>query len=172
VFHEHGYEKSKVSDIVASANLAQGTFYLYFKSKKDCLNVLMDDLTDIFIQELRAETERMNEKSIYRIVRNIADAIERHKGILTIMHFEQANMDEKVGALYQMVNAESIRLIRDSLRRLHNDERLVEIKTALIDAVINQYLLGQVYIVNQSFIRDRTDLDEMLKIVINEVTIK
>jgi AcrR family transcriptional regulator len=37
VFDEKGYEKATVSDIVRRAGVAQGTFYLYFGSKRDAI---------------------------------------------------------------------------------------------------------------------------------------
>lgn len=37
VFREKGYEAANVSDIVGEAGVAQGTFYLYFPSKKDAV---------------------------------------------------------------------------------------------------------------------------------------
>lgn len=37
VFDEKGYEKATVSDIVRRAGVAQGTFYLYFDSKRDAI---------------------------------------------------------------------------------------------------------------------------------------
>lgn len=35
VFKEKGFQKTRVSDIVSAAGVAQGTFYLYFPSKDD-----------------------------------------------------------------------------------------------------------------------------------------
>ncbi|MBT4126358.1 MAG: TetR/AcrR family transcriptional regulator [Chloroflexi bacterium] len=35
VFEDKGYESATISDIVRKAGIAQGTFYLYFESKKD-----------------------------------------------------------------------------------------------------------------------------------------
>jgi AcrR family transcriptional regulator len=35
VFYEHGFHRAKVSDITEAANVAQGTFYLYFSSKDE-----------------------------------------------------------------------------------------------------------------------------------------
>ncbi|WP_155310683.1 TetR/AcrR family transcriptional regulator [Desulfosarcina ovata] len=35
ISHAKGFQKTRVSDIVTAANVAQGTFYLYFKSKDD-----------------------------------------------------------------------------------------------------------------------------------------
>lgn len=40
VFDEKGYEKATVSDIVRRAGVAQGTFYLYFESKRDAIKDL------------------------------------------------------------------------------------------------------------------------------------
>ena len=41
-FADHGYNASKVSDVVARAGVAQGTFYLYFKSKREVLLALFE----------------------------------------------------------------------------------------------------------------------------------
>jgi AcrR family transcriptional regulator len=35
LFHEKGFTKTKISDITEVANVAHGTFYVYFKSKED-----------------------------------------------------------------------------------------------------------------------------------------
>ena len=35
LFHEKGFTKTKISDITEAANVAHGTFYVYFKSKED-----------------------------------------------------------------------------------------------------------------------------------------
>lgn len=41
-FAEKGYESTAVSDIVAAAGIAQGTFYLYFPSKQEVFFALAD----------------------------------------------------------------------------------------------------------------------------------
>ena len=45
LFLEKGYENTIVRDIVKKADVAQGTFYYYFKSKED----ILDDITDKYI---------------------------------------------------------------------------------------------------------------------------
>ena len=49
VFREKGYEGATISDIVEEAGVAQGTFYLYFPSKKDVVMALgqrvMEEMT-------------------------------------------------------------------------------------------------------------------------------
>lgn len=43
VFASKGYSATRVSDIVREAGVAQGTFYLYFKSKQAIFEHLLDD---------------------------------------------------------------------------------------------------------------------------------
>ncbi len=42
LFIERGYDEVSVSDIVGKAEVAQGTFYYYFKSKDDMRNAVID----------------------------------------------------------------------------------------------------------------------------------
>lgn len=44
VFARKGYHDGSISDIVASARIARGTFYLYFKGKRDVFGTLLDGL--------------------------------------------------------------------------------------------------------------------------------
>lgn len=55
VFAETGYFNSKVSDIAAEAGIADGTVYLYFKSKDEILHSLFDRAMAGFIAEGRRE---------------------------------------------------------------------------------------------------------------------
>lgn len=56
VFAEKGLEAAKISDIVARAGVAQGTFYLYFPSKTSLLHALSDDLDSALLEAIRAAT--------------------------------------------------------------------------------------------------------------------
>ena len=44
VFSQKGYHQASVSDIIQRAGIARGTFYLYFKSKRDVFNSILDEL--------------------------------------------------------------------------------------------------------------------------------
>jgi AcrR family transcriptional regulator len=52
VFASKGYPATRVSDIVQQAGVAQGTFYLYFKSKQ----AIFEHLIDTFCSRLLADT--------------------------------------------------------------------------------------------------------------------
>jgi AcrR family transcriptional regulator len=46
VFAQRGYRAAGISDIVATAGVARGTFYLYFASKAEVFLAIADDFYD------------------------------------------------------------------------------------------------------------------------------
>jgi AcrR family transcriptional regulator len=56
VFASHGYHGAKVDDICASADVAKGTFYLYFKDKR----AVFEELVDGFFARLGAAILRVD----------------------------------------------------------------------------------------------------------------
>ncbi len=44
VFSEKGYHKTSIDDLIESAGIARGTFYLYFSSKRAIFDALLDSL--------------------------------------------------------------------------------------------------------------------------------
>jgi AcrR family transcriptional regulator len=88
VFGERGYEAASIVDITRSAGVAQGTFYLYFPSKKAVFAELVEELGAMLRRTLaaavvelhdRLEVERaglhaflvfvQQHKNLYRIIR-------------------------------------------------------------------------------------------------------
>ncbi len=55
VFARNGYFSSKVADIAREAGIADGTVYLYFKSKDEILHSIFDRAMEEFIAEGRRE---------------------------------------------------------------------------------------------------------------------
>jgi len=53
-FARHGYERTRVSDVVAKAGVTQPVFYQYFNSKK----AAYDELVELFAQRLRSAVMR------------------------------------------------------------------------------------------------------------------
>ena len=48
VFSQKGYYQASIADIIQRAGIARGTFYLYFRSKRDVFNSILDELaTDL-----------------------------------------------------------------------------------------------------------------------------
>jgi TetR/AcrR family fatty acid metabolism transcriptional regulator len=59
VFARTGYFSSKVSDIAGEAGIADGTVYLYFKSKDEILHSVFDQAMARFIAEGRTELTKL-----------------------------------------------------------------------------------------------------------------
>ena len=57
VFRAKGYDGASVSEIVREAGVAQGTFYLYFPSKKDVAVSLRDRLMETMAQAVATAVE-------------------------------------------------------------------------------------------------------------------
>jgi AcrR family transcriptional regulator len=56
IFARKGYHRTNISDIIARAHIARGTFYLYFENKRDLFEELLAQVLDelkIRIQRLR-----------------------------------------------------------------------------------------------------------------------
>ncbi|MBI5062392.1 MAG: TetR/AcrR family transcriptional regulator [Desulfatitalea sp.] len=69
LFDEVGFQKTRISDIVAKAGVAQGTFYLYYKSKEEIFldictefitlfSTFLEDASDLFAGESYAEVRQ------------------------------------------------------------------------------------------------------------------
>lgn len=61
VFAGRGFFNSKVADIAAEAGIADGTVYLYFKSKDDILRSIFDQAMEKFIAEGRQQLAGMKD---------------------------------------------------------------------------------------------------------------
>ncbi len=89
VFARNGYFNSKVSDIAGEAGIADGTVYLYFKSKEEVLHSVFDRAMEEFINEGKreiAEIERADDR-LRRIAR---------------LHLEKLGADREAAIVFQV----------------------------------------------------------------------
>lgn len=89
VFAEKGYFNSKVSDIAGEAGIADGTVYLYFKSKDEILHSIFDRAMAEFISEGRRELE------------SIADPAAKLRRIAEL-HLEKLGADRELAIVFQV----------------------------------------------------------------------
>ena len=72
-FSDKGYHGAQISDIIARADVARGTFYLYFKSKREIFGCLLDE---IFIQ-VKGCVEGLPKDGIDQIPQKMRENMER-----------------------------------------------------------------------------------------------
>ncbi len=89
VFAGKGYFNSKVADIAGEAGIADGTVYLYFKSKDDILHSIFDRAMAEFIAEGRRELANLPDPSarLHRIAE---------------LHLEKLGADRELAIVFQV----------------------------------------------------------------------
>lgn len=66
VFGNKGFESTAVSDIVREAGVAQGTFYLYFETKNDIVNALVDRMIEGVVASLEEAMDNSSADAVGR----------------------------------------------------------------------------------------------------------
>src|SRR5438477_7485595 len=90
IFAEKGFYNAKVSEIARVAGVADGTIYLYFKSKDDLLISLFEDRMERINANLREAIEgtRGAEARIRRIVRLHLELVESNRAMAEVITVE------------------------------------------------------------------------------------
>jgi TetR/AcrR family fatty acid metabolism transcriptional regulator len=89
VFAHNGYFNSKVADIAREAGVADGTVYLYFKSKEDILHSIFDRSVDDALAAARKHIEL------------ISDPREKLRRI-ALLHLERLGADRDLAVVFQV----------------------------------------------------------------------
>ncbi len=66
IFKEEGYDKARVSKIAEAAGISNGTVYLYFKSKQDILEALVNRYKEMMADALLPALENPDTAQAWR----------------------------------------------------------------------------------------------------------
>ena len=89
VFARNGYFNSKVADIARAADVADGTVYLYFKSKEEILHSIFDQNMAEAIVSGR------------KLIEKISDPKEKLRRI-AVLHLERLGADRDLAIVFQV----------------------------------------------------------------------
>jgi len=89
VFAHNGYFNSKVADIAREAGVADGTVYLYFKSKEEILHSIFDRSVDEAVADARKQLDA------------ISDPREKLRQIARL-HLERLGADRDLAVVFQV----------------------------------------------------------------------
>ena len=89
VFARNGYFNSKVSDIASEAGIADGTVYLYFKSKEEVLHSVFNRAMEEFISEGKRELAS---------IQNAKDKLRR----IAQLHLQKLGADRDAAIVFQV----------------------------------------------------------------------
>ena len=120
LFAERGYHATSIADIIEAADIARGTFYLYFESKR----AIFDELLDDFFVTLASNVRRIDVtdgapapiEQLHGIVMRIFAVLERERPMARIVLREavglDVDVDKKLADFYDRV----LELIERALR--------------------------------------------------------
>lgn len=153
VFTERGIEKTKVSDIVKVAGVAQGTFYLYFPSKFSVMPAIAEVMVEKMIAAVKEEVETQTPLSeqLKQIVDAIFQVTEEYREVTALIYAGLTTSDQitKWETIYEPIyrwmshflhEAKAARKIRSSVQ----PERTSKLVIALIESAAEQIYLYDV----------------------------
>lgn len=92
LFSKKGIQKTAIDEVVKRAEIAKGTFYLYFKSKYDLLDMVIIEKSEQLIKILINKLKEKNNTELLTPVEQllfftdlVLGAIEEHKNIFYII---------------------------------------------------------------------------------------
>ena len=144
VFASRGYHATSVSDIVAAAGIARGTFYLYFESKRAIFDELVDQFIVAIVNCVRPVVlAQGGPPGMVQIRANVSRVLallteEREMALVLLNHAVglDRESDEKLTAFYDRVAG--------ALERAIEKGRDLGLDTARDPAVSARFILGGV----------------------------
>jgi TetR/AcrR family fatty acid metabolism transcriptional regulator len=100
VFAEKGFYLAKVSDVAKAANVADGTIYLYFKSKDDLLINLFEQKMELILQRFKA------------YLKDIIDPVEKLHRFVDF-YFILIKEDKDLADVFQVELRQSAKFLKD-----------------------------------------------------------
>lgn len=119
VFAEKGFFSSRVADIADRADVADGTVYLYFKSKEEILMAAINTAFDAFMSLARTELKKL------------ADPAERLRR-LAFLHLDALGSNRSMAVVFQMELRQSTRFLAEFSHH-HMIEYLGLVREAITD---------------------------------------
>jgi TetR/AcrR family fatty acid metabolism transcriptional regulator len=117
VFATNGYFNSKVADVARVAGVADGTVYLYFKSKEEILRSIFERSVGEAIEAARAEVATLDDarEKLRRIARLHLERLGADRDLAVVFQVELRGSTKFMEEFSAAGLAEYLRLIRETL---------------------------------------------------------
>jgi AcrR family transcriptional regulator len=115
LFAEKGLEDTAVSDIVAEAGVAQGTFYLYFESKADLVNAVVVHISESIVEGVERIADEAGSDAVDKLLRmrdKLLSVVSDDTALLAFFH-RPGNE-----AFHDRVSRDAVRLLVPALERV------------------------------------------------------
>lgn len=90
VFARQGFYNSKVADVAKTADVADGTIYLYFKNKDDLLISIFEHSMDFFFHEVRQELEPLTSPllKLHKFIELHLQLVHKNQNLAVVLQVE------------------------------------------------------------------------------------
>lgn len=124
IFSQKGFYNTKISDIVQNAGLAQGTFYLYFKSKEDIFMHIVLMIVDQINQTIEKYSSHNDkpEKVMKLFAREIFTLLYQYKQIAYIFFFQIICVNEEFQKIYFDTSRRIFEFYKKNLQEFPDNE--------------------------------------------------
>lgn len=154
LFQENGIEKTTVSEIVKRANIAQGTFYLYFPSKLSLMPAIAEEMVKLLVKRMneKVDVEMPIDVQMESIIDSIFSINEQYSEVLAMIYSGLASTEhlkewETVYApCYQLVS----RLLEDAKHNGSIQSSIQPHRAAKLIIGLVESAAEQVYLYNYS----------------------
>ena len=138
---EHGYFNSPVSAIAARAGVADGTIYLYFKSKDQVLRTAIDAIFTSFFASVQGEIEHMADarEQLHAVARLHLASLAAHRSLAVLLQTELRQSAKFVADFSHQHMKDYLNLIRGVVR--HGQEQGV-FRSDVSDRVVAHCFFG------------------------------
>lgn len=140
-FQENGIEKTKISDIVKEAGIAQGTFYLYFSSKLALMPAIAEVMVEKILTNVKDHVDDYEKCSVKmkQFVNAIFSGVRQYKEIHALIYSGLASTEylNEWETVYEPIYEYTRTLLEDA-------QKAGEIRTSIQIDVTAKLIIGLV----------------------------
>lgn len=137
LFSKKGYYETKISDIVEKSGVAQGTFYIYFKSKEEIFLELVKSLHLDLMERLEKyiKIEKDCQSLIKDFVKEFLTEVYNNREIAEIFFSQLFGLNQEFKKLYLKKISDIQNLIFKVVNRYFSDEESQILSTLILGFV-------------------------------------
>ncbi len=124
IFHEKGFQKTRIADIVAEAGVAQGTFYLYFKSKEEIFKDICITHMNRFVKVFKetnilfgGDDDIEVKRNIHVFLKKLLEIYRHNVHVSELLFREGPGHDGLFKELVQKFFTNFVQLVQDYMKR-------------------------------------------------------
>lgn len=124
IFSAKGYYNTHIADIVELVGIAKGTFYLYFKSKKELFIALIKRFEKIFTDVFEAEELNNDNLKVFfnQMLIKVFSLYKKHKKLSIIIIRESIAVNEEFGSEFQKMDQKRFQHLKSLYQYLVENE--------------------------------------------------